>query len=245
MTRDYAFEEERKLQQRSLADDAEVSRVAPLLISALNERRYSYNFDWLGLPIIQYPADIVAVQELIWRVQPQVVVETGVARGGSLALSASILELLGGDGFVVGVELELRELNRQALEAHPLAHRFRLVDGSSTDPAIVEHVRSMVGDRTPVLVLLDSNHTHDHVLAELEAYADFVAPGSYIVVFDTLIEYLPADHFPDRPWHPGNSPQSAVTEYLSRPGCRFEVDEEFDSKLVLSVAPGGYLRCVR
>lgn len=242
---DNEFEHERESYRSAMARDGAVQKAAQDLLRLANPHRYSYNFDWLGLPIIQYPADIVAIQELLWRVQPHVVVETGVARGGSLAMSASILELLGGDRFVVGVELDLREHNRRALEEHPLAHRFRLVDGSSIDAGTVEQVRSLVGARTPVLVLLDSNHTHEHVLAELDAYADLVALGSYVVVFDTVIDHLPREHFPDRPWHPGNSPMTAVAEFLRRPGCRFEVDEEFDSKLLLSVAPGGYLRCVR
>lgn len=245
MSRDYAFDEERRLSRRGLVGDAHLARMASQVFRRLNKQRYSYNFDWLGLPIIQYPADIVAVQELLWRVRPAVVVETGVARGGSLALSASILELLGGDRFVVGIELELREHNRRALDEHPLAHRIRLVEGSSVDPAVIKHVEALVGERTPVVVLLDSNHTYRHVLAELDAYAGLVAPGSYVVVFDTVIEELTADDFPDRPWSPGDSPMTAVREFLSRPDCRFEVDEEFDSKLVLSVAPGGYLRCVR
>lgn len=245
MSQDYAFEAERQENRRTLADDETVAAAAGQFMLRANQRRYSYNFDWMGLPIIQYPADIVAVQELIWRLRPLVVVETGVARGGSLALSASILELLGGDRFVVGVEVELREANRRALEEHPLAHRFRLVDGSSTDEETVARVCELIGGRAPVLVLLDSNHTHSHVLRELELYSDFVGPGSCLVVFDTIVEYLPEPSFSDRPWRPGNSPMTAVQEFLARPDCRFEVDQEFDSKLLISVAPGGYLRCVR
>ena len=228
-----------------MARDGEVQRAAHDFVRVANPHRYSYNFDWLGLPIIQYPADIVAVQELIWRVKPQVIVETGVARGGSLALSASILEILGGDRFVIGVELELREHNRRALDAHALAPRIKIVDGSSVQPDVIAQVEQLVGGRTPVLVLLDSNHTHEHVLAELDAYAGLVGPGSYVVVFDTVVEYLPASDFVDRPWRPGNSPKTAADEFLSRPDCRFVVDEEFDAKLAISVARGGYLRCVR
>lgn len=242
---DEDFDQERREHRRALASDPAVGQLAHEFLAAANAHGYSYNFNWLGLPIIQYPADIVAVQELIWRIRPQAIVETGVARGGSLALSASILELIGGDGFVIGVELDLRDQNREALEAHPLAHRFRLVDGSSIEPAIVRQVEDVVGDRSPVLVLLDSNHTHEHVASELDAYSALVTPGSYIVVFDTVIEHLPADSFQNRPWGPGNSPMTAVAEFLARPGCRFEVDEEFQAKLQITVAPGGYLRCVR
>lgn len=242
---DTQFERERQQYRNGIASNEAVREAGRQFLLSANPQRYSYNFDWLGLPIIQYPADIVAVQELIWRIRPEVVIETGVARGGSLALSASLLELLGGDRFVIGVELELRDHNRRALKSHSLAHRFRLIEGSSTDPSIVEQVAILVGSRGPVLVLLDSSHTHDHVSAELEAYSPFVSAGSYVVVFDTVIEYLRHEDFPDRPWHPGNSPKTAVDKFLAQPGCRFEVDKEFDSKLIISVAPGGYLRCIR
>lgn len=245
MAQDYAFEAERQDNRRALAADGGLAAAAKAFMLRANQRHYSYGFDWMGLPIIQYPADIVAVQELIWRIRPEVVVETGVARGGSLALSASVLELLGGDGFVVGVEIELREANRKVLEAHPLAHRFRLVDGSSIDRETVDHVRDLVSDRGPVVVFLDSNHTYEHVLRELELYSGFVTKGSFLVVFDTVIEHMGGKAFPDRPWHPGNSPMTAVDEFLARADCRFEVDEEFDSKLLITVAPSGYLRCIR
>jgi cephalosporin hydroxylase len=206
--------------------------------------RYSYNFDWMGLPIIQYPQDIVAIQELIWRIRPAAVVETGVARGGSLALSASILELLGGDGIVVGVDIDIRAHNRRAIESHPLARRIRLVEGSSTAPEVVDEVRSLVGNRGPVLVFLDSLHTHAHALDELRAYSPLVQPGSYVVVFDTVIDDLPAEQFADRPWGPGDNPKTAVHTFLTE-NDRFEIDREYDAKLLISAAPNGYLRCVR
>ena len=206
--------------------------------------RYSYNFDWLGLPIIQYPQDIVAIQELLWRIRPAVVVETGVARGGSLALSASILELIGGDGIVVGVDIDIRAHNRRAIEAHPLAPRIRLVEGSSTAPDVVDEVTSHVAGQRPVLVFLDSLHTHEHVLEELRAYSPLVEPGSYIVVFDTVIDDLPADEFLDRPWGPGDNPKTAVHAFLVE-SDRFEIDDDYDAKLLISAAPNGYLRCVR
>jgi cephalosporin hydroxylase len=239
------FQLERRAYREALAADADVQRTARDFIQAVNPNHYSYNFDWLGLPIIQYPADIVAVQELIWRVKPRVIVETGVARGGSLALSASILELIGGDGFVIGVEVDLRDHNRRALAEHPLSKRISIVDGSSIDPETITRVRDMVGDRSPVLVFLDSNHTYEHVLAELDAYSPLVARGSYVVVFDTVVENLSADDFVGRPWAPGNSPMTAADEFLARSDCRFVIDEEFDAKLAITVAPRGYLRCVR
>lgn len=205
--------------------------------------RYSYNFTWLGVPIIQYPQDMVAVQELIWSIKPSAIVETGVAHGGSLILSASILELLGGDGIVIGVDVDIRAHNRKRLEEHPLFHRLRLIEGSSVDESTAQQVRTLVGERQPVLIFLDSMHTHEHVLRELQVYSDLVKAGSYVVVFDTVIENLPPGSYPDRPWDVGNSPATAVAEFLQE-NKRFQVDEQIEQRLIFTVAPGGYLRCI-
>jgi len=211
--------------------------------------RYSYNFSWLGRPIIQYPQDIVAMQELIWAVQPDLIVETGIAHGGSLILSASLLELnaaCGGpqDARVVGVDIDIRAHNRDAIEAHPMSRRITMIEGSSLDPVVIAQVGEAAMGRERVLVCLDSNHTHAHVLAELEAYAPLASVGSYCVVFDTIIEDLPADMFPDRPWGPGDNPMTAVREYLeSHP--EFEIDPRMEDKLLVTVAPGGYLQRIR
>jgi cephalosporin hydroxylase len=208
--------------------------------------KYSYNFSWLGRPIIQYPQDIVAMQELIWDLQPDLIVETGIAHGGSLILWASLLELnaaCGGppDAQVIGVDIDIRAHNRAAIEAHPMFRRISMLEGSSVDDAVVAQVRAAAAGRERVLVCLDSNHTHAHVLAELEAYAPLTSVGSYCVVFDTVIEGLPAGMYPDRPWGPGDNPKTAVDEYL-RSHPEFEVDRQMDDKLLISVAPGGYLK---
>lgn len=204
---------------------------------------YSYHFTWLGRPIIQYPQDMIAVQEIIWDIKPDLIIETGIARGGSLILSASILELLGGDGLVVGVDIDIREANRLAIESHPMSKRIRMIEGSSTAPEVVGAVAALSQGRGPVIVLLDSNHTHDHVLRELELYSPMVKPGGYIVVFDTVIEEMPPRSYPDRPWDLGNNPQTAIRAFLEG-NERFEVDEAMDRRLMISVAPGGYLRCI-
>jgi cephalosporin hydroxylase len=211
--------------------------------------KYSYNFSWLGRPIIQYPQDIVAMQELIWRIQPQLIVETGIAHGGSLIFSASMLELnsiCGGpkDGEVVGVDIDIRAHNRKAIEAHPLYRRISMIEGSSIAPEVIRQIAQKAQGKQRVLVCLDSNHTHEHALAELEAYAQLTSVGSYCVVFDTLIEDMPADAYPDRPWGPGNNPKTAVWEYLKR-HPEFEIDKSFDGKLLITVAPNGYLKRVR
>ncbi len=205
---------------------------------------YSYHFTWLGLPIIQFPQDVLALQEIIWRVKPDAILETGIARGGSLILSASLLELLGGDRVVVAVDIDIRAHNRKAIEEHPLAKRITMIEGSSTDPAVVAAVEECLRGRERILVILDSNHTHEHVLAELELYSPLVKSGSYLIVFDTIIEDMPDEFSRDRPWSRGDNPKTAVKTFLETNG-RFEIDEEIQNKLLITVAPDGYLRCLR
>jgi cephalosporin hydroxylase len=204
---------------------------------------YCYHFTWLGLPIIQFPVDMVAIQEIIWKVRPRLVIETGVARGGSMIFYASILELLGGDGRVVGVEIGLRPHNRQAILAHPLARRIDLIDGSSIAPEVLEQVRAQAAGRAPILVILDSNHTHRHVLDELDLYGQLVTKDSYMIVLDSIIEDLPGSLYPDKDYGPGNNPKTAIHEFLKR-SKRFVIDHDIDRKLVASAAPNGFLRCV-
>jgi len=243
------FEDERRRRVAANADNAPFARAAAEFMLQSTEPRYSYNFEWLGRPIIQYPQDIVAMQELIFRIKPSLIVETGIAHGGSLIFSASMLELValcGGpaDARVLGIDIDIRAHNREAIEAHPMMRRITMLEGSSLDPAIVAAVTQAARGAERVLVCLDSNHTHAHVLAELEAYAPLVTPGSYCVVFDTIIERFPAETYPDRPWGPGDNAMTAVDAYLAD-HPEFEIDREMDAKLMISVAPRGYLRRVR
>jgi cephalosporin hydroxylase len=210
---------------------------------------YSYNFSWLGRSIIQYPQDIIAMQEIIWQVKPDLIIETGIAHGGSLIFSASMLELLalcGGpaDAEVLGVDIEIRPHNRKAIEEHPMFRRISMIEGDSTADKVIARVHEKAENHRTVLVCLDSNHTHDHVLKELRAYAPLVRKGSYCVVFDTIIEKMPACSFPDRPWDVGNNPWTAVQEYLTETD-RFEIDEDIPNKLLITVAPDGYLKRVK
>ena len=228
---------------RDMAADPEFLDLSRRWLLGSTSHRYSYNFDWMGRPIIQYPQDLMAVQEIIWRTRPDLIVETGIAHGGSVIFSASMLELLGGDGRVVAIDIEIRPANRREIEAHPMSRRITLIEGSSTDDGVASRVSGLASGRR-VLVLLDSNHTHEHVLRELELYAPLVGPGGYVVVFDTLIEDMPADAFPNRSWGPGNSPKTAVREFLEA-NDRFEIDRSIQDKLLLTVAPDGYLKCVR
>jgi len=228
------------------------------MLRAGGDYKYSYNFSWMGRPIIQYPPDIVGIQELIWRVRPDLIIEMGIAHGGSLILNASMLALLeyceaveGGTTLdpskprrrVLGVDIDIRVHNRAAIEAHPMAGRIDMIQGSSIDAGTISQVHAYARDYSTVLVILDSNHTHDHVLAELDAYADLTTVGSYCVVFDTLVEDAPDEYFADRPWGKGNNPKTAVWEFLQA-HPEFEIDKEIETKLLITVAPDGFLRRV-
>jgi cephalosporin hydroxylase len=226
-----------------MAADDDLQAAAHQVFLRSCEYRYSYNFTWMGLPIIQYPQDMVAMQEIIWAVRPDLIVETGIAHGGSLVYYASLLDLMGDDGLVVGVDIDIRAHNRQAIEAHPMFKRLHMIQGSSTDDDVVAQVSDLARSHRRVLVTLDSNHTHDHVRRELELYAPFVTKGSYLVVFDTVVEDMPDEMFPDRPWGPGNNPKTAVWDFL-KTNQAFQIDREIEGKLLLTVAPDGYLRRV-
>lgn len=256
MDQNKQFAEERK----NIIDGFSISEQARQLsrdwMDFAQDNKYSYQFDWLGRPVIQYPQDIVAMQELIWAVKPDLIIETGIAHGGSLIFSASMLaqldlsDAIEAGGMldprasrrkVIGIDIDIRLHNRTAIEAHPMSSRIQMIQGSSIAPEIVAQVHAASERFERVLVCLDSNHTHDHALAELEAYAPLVSPGSYCVVFDTVIEDLPEGSFDDRPWGHGNNPKTAVWEYLkSHP--EFSIDKSIDHKLLISVAPDGYLK---
>lgn len=243
----------------ALANDRELARLSSEWLRRSALSRYSYNFEWLGRPIIQYPQDIVCLQELIWAVKPDVIIETGIAHGGSLILSASMLALLDvcdaitndtsldlrtPSRRVIGIDIEIRPHNRVAIEAHPLSRYISMIEASSIEPTTIQQVRDLARGSGATLVCLDSNHTHEHVLAELSAYAPLVTPNSYCLVFDTLVEDMSDDMFPDRPWGRGNNPKTAVWEFVeSHP--EFEIDRDIQHKLQITVAPDGFLRRVR
>jgi len=204
--------------------------------------KYSYNFSWMGRPIIQFPQDIMAMQEIIWQVKPDLIVETGIAHGGSLIFYASMLELIG-EGQVLGIDVDIRQHNRVEIEQHPMFKRIIMIEGSSIDEEIAKQVYDLAKGKSRILLVLDSNHTHDHVLKELELYSPLVTKDSYLVVFDTVVEDMPEDFFPDRPWGKGNNPKTAVWEFL-KTNKRFKVDKDIEAKLLITVAPDGYLKCL-
>jgi cephalosporin hydroxylase len=239
-----------------LARDEDLQALSRIWIREIAPHKWAYNFTWLGQPAIQFPNDAWAVQELIWKIKPDLIIETGIAHGGSLIFSASMLTLLdlceaceAGRPYdpaasrrkVVGIDIEIRPHNQAAIEAHPLYPRIQMIEGSSIDPAVVDQVRAIAKGHQKILVCLDSNHTHDHVLAELEAYAPLVSVGSYCVVFDTIIEDMPPGSFPDRLWDKGNNPKTAVWEFL-KTHPEFEIDKSIQHKLLITVAPDGYLK---
>ena len=229
---------------RALGSDLHLKKMAIDFLRETAQYKYTYHFSWLGRPIIQLPQDILAIQEIIWQVKPDLVIETGIAHGGSLILSASMLELLGGEGEVLGIDIDIRDHNRVEIEKHSLSKRITMIQGSSTDKAVIRRVRVLAKRKQCVLVMLDSNHTHKHVLRELELYSPLVTRGSYLIVFDTAIEDMPPDFYLNRPWGKGNNPKTAVWEFL-KTNDRFVIDKEIENKLLITVAPDGYLRCIK
>lgn len=243
-----SFENEVKERVNAIGQNEELKASAHNFLKASLAPQYSYNFSWLGRPIIQYPQDMIAMQEIIWEVKPDLIIETGIAHGGSLIFSAAMLELVasctGIEGEVIGLDIDIRPHNRKAIEEHPMYKRISMIEGSSIAPEIVAQVVEKAKGKKRVLVCLDSNHTHDHVLAELEAYAPLTTVGSYCVVFDTVVEDMPKELSGDRPWGPGNNPKTAVFEYL-KTHSEFEIDQAIQNKILITVAPDGYLKRVR
>ena len=228
---------------REMGADQELKSLSRNWFDTASKHEYSYHFTWMGLPIIQFPQDIVAMQEIIWEVKPDLIIETGVARGGSIIYYSSLLELIGNDGIVVGIDIDIRKHNRELIEQHPMFSRVKLIEGSSTSVETVEEVKAIAKKKSKVMVCLDSNHTHDHVLAELNLYAPLTSLGSYCVVFDTVVEEMPADYDWGSRWGRGNNPKTAVNEFLKE-HAGFQIDENINNKLLISVAPDGYLKRV-
>jgi cephalosporin hydroxylase len=235
------FDQDMRSQIEGLKGDEDVKALSRIWLRETSPHRYVYNFKWMGRPIIQFPQDMMAMQEILWSVKPDLVIEAGIAHGGSILYYASLLELIG-HGEVVGIDVDIRAHNRAAIESHQMNKRVRLIEGSSIAPEVVEKVHKLAEGKR-VVVVLDSNHTHDHVLAELVAYAPLVCVGGYCVVMDTAIEDMPDAFFAERPWGKGNNPKTAVQQFL-RESQDFEIDLDLESKLLITVAPGGYLKRV-
>jgi len=256
MTPEQQFADERAERLQGYAADEGFKSLSRQWLQESMSKKYVYNYDWLGRPIIQYPQDMVAIQELVWTVRPDLIIETGIAHGGSLILSASMLAMLdmcdaidSGVAMdprksarkVIGIDIDIRSHNRQAIEAHPMASRIQMIQGSSVAADVVEQVRAAAKGFKKVMVFLDSMHTHAHVMGELQAYAPLVTSGSYCVVFDTFVEDMPPKFFSDRPWDVGDNPKTATRQWLaSNPD--FSVDRAMESRLMVTVAPEGFLK---
>ena len=238
------FEKEKKFAIKNMAADANLRILTNRWFIESCNYKYSYNFTWMGRPIIQYPQDIIAMQEIIWRVKPDLIIETGIAHGGSLVFYASMLELIGGDGKVVGIDIDIRDHNRIEIEKHPMMKRIVMLEGSSTHEEIVDQVNEIAKDKKSIMIFLDSHHSHKHVLGEMNAYGRHVSEGSYMVVFDTCIELFPEGYCSDRPWDVGNNPMTAIQEFLETDDS-FIRDELINSKAIITAAPNGYLRKIK
>jgi len=238
------FIKEREERIVANGNNEELKKAAELFNTASNKAQCSYNVSWMGSPIVLYPQDIIAIQEIIWEIKPDLIIETGVAHGGSLIYYASLLELIG-KGEVLGIDIDIRKHNREEIEKHPMFKRIRMIEGSSIDKKIVTKVKEYAKGKEKIIVCLDSNHTHDHVLKELELYSPFVSLNSYIVVFDTIVEFLPEGYFKHkRPWGIGNNPLTSVQAFLQK-HKNFVIDRGMDNKLLISVAPSGYLKRIK
>ena len=241
--KDKKFDERNKKFEKTMSKDVEFKKLSQRWFDISLKYEYPYHFTWLGRPIIQYPQDILIIQELIWKIKPDLVIETGIARGGSLIFTASILELIG-KGNIIGIDVDIRKHNREEIEKHPMFKRIKMIEGSSIDKKIVKKIFKLAERKKKILVLLDSSHTHSHVLEELKSYSPLVNKGSYVVVFDTVLEDMPKNSFPNRPWDKGDNPKTAVKEFVKKSN-RFKIDVDIERKLMITSNPSGFLKCVK
>ncbi|QDI88773.1 cephalosporin hydroxylase [Candidatus Nitrosopumilus sp. SW] len=237
------FEKRNKKKILQMKEDTSLDALSKKWISDSYQYEYSYHFKWLGLPIIQYPQDIIALQEIIWKLKPDLIIETGVARGGSVTFLASMLEIIG-KGEIIGIDIKIHQQNKKAIEKHPMFKRITLIEGSSINKKTINKINQLSKNKKCIMVILDSNHTHKHVLSELKAYSQLITKGSYLIVFDTLIEFLPNNFFKNRPWTKTKNPKSAIREFLKTTN-RFKIDKNITNKLLITAAPDGYLKCVK
>lgn len=239
------FEAHKREMSLALGKDKEAFHGALKTLVDLDKYDYAYLWSWMGVPIIQMPADIIATQEVIWKTKPDVIIETGVARGGSMIFMASLLHVIG-NGQVVGVDIDIRAHNRDSIEAHPLSPRITLIEGPSTAQETLDKVKAQIPTGASVMVVLDSDHSRDHVLDELRVYGPLVTEGQYLVVADTVLGFADKMETPTKRakvWYAGDEPYAALKQYMQETK-RFEEDEILNGKLVLSSSPKGYIRCI-
>ena len=238
------FNIEKKENIEKQGNNSDLSSLGLNFITKTANTKYSYNFSWMGRPIIAFPQDMIAMQEIIWEIKPDLIIETGVAHGGSIVFYASLLELIGDKGLVLGIDIDIRKHNKDLIEAHSMSKRIKLIEGSSTSNEVLTQVNEIARPYKNIMVCLDSNHTHTHVLKELTLYSPFVSKGSYCVVFDTVVEDMPENWEWNRPWGKGNNPKTAVWEFLEK-NDEFEIDKSIHNKLLITVAPDGFLKKIK
>jgi cephalosporin hydroxylase len=234
------FEQEKNERVVSYQNDKEFNKLGQEWLRESMSKNYVYNFSWMGRPIIQQPQDMVAMQEIIWQVKPDLIIETGIAHGGSIIYYASLLELIG-KGEVVGIDIEIRAHNRAEIEKHPMSKRIKMIEGSSIDDSTIAKLKELMKGKEKIMICLDSYHTHEHVLKELEIYSKFVSKDSYLVVFDSFVEDMPKNFYPNRPWTVGDNPKTAIWEFVKK-NKDFVIDKSIQDKIIVTCSPDGYLK---
>ena len=236
------FHEERKNDIKLMEKDTKFKEMSLKWMLHADKYKYTYNFSWLGRPIIKFPSDMMVQQELIWKLKPDLIIETGIAHGGSIIFSASMMEMTGVKGEVVAVDIDIREHNKKLIKKHPMYKRITMYEGSSLDPSIIKKIKQHKKNKKRVMVILDSLHTHEHVLKELKIYTPFVTLGSYCILPDTFIEFFPSGYYShNRPWDVGNNPYTAMKSFL-RKNKKFTIDKQLSSKAMISETIDGYIK---
>lgn len=243
MIYDSEFEIERELILKNLKANQKLNLERDSFFQNLVDAKYSYNFNWMGVPIIQMPGDLIVFQEIVNKVRPDVIVECGVARGGSILFWSSMLELFHKVGIVIGVDIEIKTHTQEAIKDSMFKHRIKLIEGDSTDVSTLNKVKSLIPKDKKVMIVLDSNHTESHVLKELDLYSQLVSTGSYLIVLDTVIEKLKPEK--NRPWGPGDNPMTAVEKFMKDKSNVFKQDFDLEYKSYLTVAPNGFYERIK
>ncbi len=239
------FYKERMQSLRDIQSDNELKQKSIEWMIDADKYKYSYNFSWMGRPIIKYPADMIVQQELIWSLRPDLIIETGIAHGGSIIFSASMMKMMGINGEVIGVDIDIREHNRILIESHPMSDIIKMYQGSSIDINIIKKIQKKANKHKTILVILDSCHSQEHVLNELRLYSQFVTKNSYIILPDTFIEFFPKGYFAkDRPWDKGNNPYTALKIFLNN-NDNFKIDKDLSSKACISETIDGYIKKIK
>jgi cephalosporin hydroxylase len=236
------FDTERSSLIASLGSDVDLKRDGISFVNSSNLKKYAYTWNWMGLPVIQMPEDLIKVQEIIFETKPDIILETGVAWGGSLLFYASILKSMN-HGKVIGIDITIPEHNRTAIMNSRGSELVTLIEGSSVSQDIFKQVNAIIPRNAKVLLILDSHHTHDHVMKELELWSPLVTKGNYLVVCDTIVEFIDAPADRVRAWSKGNNPFTATTDFLSS-NIRFSTENEFNKKTLTSFHPHGFLLAI-